>query len=205
MRVDLYRTPILGPVLRSEWPQRAVQIGLLLGYLALAVLGWGRDGIPGIPELHPRMYTHATTLLFWVFWMMGLVLLVLGLYQPTLEHIHHITSSSFVFLGVMAFGFLFGLVTISRVMAYLLKHQTENGSWALYYGDGGELSTTIECYFALRLAGRPVASTDEHAENVLAGIDPDVDRRSFSHEVTPYQICCQVTRAIRMAGIFIPG
>lgn len=51
------------------------------------------------------------------------LLLVLGLYQPTLEHIHHITARSFVFLGVMAFGFAFGLVTISRAMAYLLKQQ----------------------------------------------------------------------------------
>ncbi len=41
----------------------------------------------------------------------------------------------------------------ARIVTYLLKHQTENGSWALYYGDGGELSTTIECYFALKLAG----------------------------------------------------
>jgi len=51
------------------------------------------------------------------------LLLVLGLYQPTLEHIHNITSSSFVFLGVMSFGFAFGLVTISRLMSYLLQHQ----------------------------------------------------------------------------------
>jgi len=51
------------------------------------------------------------------------VLLVLGLYQATLEHIHHITSRSFVFLGVMAAGFFFGVVTISRAMSWLLKHQ----------------------------------------------------------------------------------
>ncbi|MBW2523871.1 MAG: DUF368 domain-containing protein [Deltaproteobacteria bacterium] len=51
------------------------------------------------------------------------VLLVLGLYQATLEHIHHITSRSLVFLGVMAAGFVFGVVTISRAMAWLLKHQ----------------------------------------------------------------------------------
>jgi putative membrane protein len=51
------------------------------------------------------------------------VLLVLGLYQATLEHIHHITARSFVFLGVMAAGFFFGVVTISRAMSWLLKHQ----------------------------------------------------------------------------------
>jgi len=26
---------------------------------------------------------------------------------------------------------------------YLLRHQNDNGSWGLYYGDGGELSTSI--------------------------------------------------------------
>lgn len=51
------------------------------------------------------------------------VLLVLGLYQATLEHIHHITAKSFVFLGVMAGGFVFGVITVSRAMSWLLKHQ----------------------------------------------------------------------------------
>jgi len=42
---------------------------------------------------------------------------------------------------------------IQKAARYLLRQQTANGSWELYYGDGGELSTTIEAYFALRLAG----------------------------------------------------
>ncbi|MGA2026639.1 MAG: squalene--hopene cyclase [Syntrophobacteraceae bacterium] len=41
----------------------------------------------------------------------------------------------------------------SGIVKYLLGHQNENGSWGLYYGDGGELSTTIEAYFALKLLG----------------------------------------------------
>jgi squalene-hopene/tetraprenyl-beta-curcumene cyclase len=41
----------------------------------------------------------------------------------------------------------------SAIVKYLLRHQNENGSWGLYYGDGGELSTTIEAYFALKLLG----------------------------------------------------
>jgi len=32
-------------------------------------------------------------------------------------------------------------------------YQREDGSWALYAGAPGDLSTTIECYFALKLAG----------------------------------------------------
>jgi hypothetical protein len=76
MPVDLYQTTWLGPLMRRPFLQRGLQLVLLAGYLALVVLGFGRDTIPGVPEIHPRMYTHATTLLFWVFWLMGLVLLV---------------------------------------------------------------------------------------------------------------------------------
>lgn len=36
---------------------------------------------------------------------------------------------------------------------YLLKNQNGDGSWGLYYGDGGDLSTSIEAYFALKLLG----------------------------------------------------
>lgn len=39
------------------------------------------------------------------------------------------------------------------IVRYLLKNQNENGSWGLYHGDGGELSTTIEAYFALKMLG----------------------------------------------------
>ncbi len=39
------------------------------------------------------------------------------------------------------------------IIKYLLERQDENGAWGLYYGDGGELSTTIEAYFALKLLG----------------------------------------------------
>src|ERR1043165_8519394 len=42
---------------------------------------------------------------------------------------------------------------IRKAVRYLLRQQTANGAWELYYGDGGELSTTIEAYFALKLAG----------------------------------------------------
>jgi len=39
------------------------------------------------------------------------------------------------------------------IVKYLLTKQDENGSWGLYYGDGGELSTTIEAYFTLKMLG----------------------------------------------------
>jgi squalene-hopene/tetraprenyl-beta-curcumene cyclase len=33
------------------------------------------------------------------------------------------------------------------------NYQRDDGSWAMYFGAPGDLSTTIECYFALKLAG----------------------------------------------------
>ena len=39
------------------------------------------------------------------------------------------------------------------MVKYLLNQQRRDGSWGLYYGDEGNLSTTIEAYFALKLTG----------------------------------------------------
>lgn len=36
---------------------------------------------------------------------------------------------------------------------YFREQQRHHGGWELYYGDGGELSTTVEAYMALRLLG----------------------------------------------------
>ncbi len=41
----------------------------------------------------------------------------------------------------------------ARLKKYLLDTQSSDGSWALYRGGEGYLSTTIESYFALKLAG----------------------------------------------------
>ena len=42
---------------------------------------------------------------------------------------------------------------IQQARRYLLREQREHGGWELFFGDGGELSTSIEAYFALKLAG----------------------------------------------------
>lgn len=58
---------------------------------------------------------------------------------------------------LMLFHFL-GLVDTERqrkMANYLLSKQTEAGYWTIYYGGPGDLSTTIEAYFALKLAGYP--------------------------------------------------
>jgi squalene-hopene/tetraprenyl-beta-curcumene cyclase len=47
---------------------------------------------------------------------------------------------------------------LDKVETYLRSQQREHGGWELFYGDGGELSTSVEAYMALRLLG--VSTTD---------------------------------------------
>jgi len=42
-----------------------------------------------------------------------------------------------------------------QMTADLLDRQLDNGGWSLWYDDGGELSTSVEAYLALKLAGFP--------------------------------------------------
>ncbi|MEN9566186.1 MAG: hypothetical protein RLZZ69_1382, partial [Cyanobacteriota bacterium] len=42
---------------------------------------------------------------------------------------------------------------LDKAESYLRSQQRQHGGWELYYGDGGELSTTVEAYMALRLLG----------------------------------------------------
>lgn len=44
---------------------------------------------------------------------------------------------------------------LAKMQTYLWQQQREHGGWELYYGDGGELSTSIEAYTALRILGVP--------------------------------------------------
>lgn len=40
-----------------------------------------------------------------------------------------------------------------KMAAHILKHQRADGTWSIHWGGEGDLSTTIEAYFALKLAG----------------------------------------------------
>jgi squalene-hopene/tetraprenyl-beta-curcumene cyclase len=42
---------------------------------------------------------------------------------------------------------------LDKIEVYLRSQQREHGGWELFYGDGGELSTSVEAYMALRLLG----------------------------------------------------
>jgi squalene-hopene/tetraprenyl-beta-curcumene cyclase len=58
---------------------------------------------------------------------------------------------------VMLFHFL-GLIDKERerkLANYILSKQTEQGCWCIYFGGPGDISTTVEAYFALKLAGYP--------------------------------------------------
>lgn len=47
---------------------------------------------------------------------------------------------------------------LHKIEKYLRSQQRANGSWELFYGDGGDLSTSVEAYMALKLLG--VKETD---------------------------------------------
>jgi len=47
---------------------------------------------------------------------------------------------------------------LHKVETYLRSQQREHGGWELFYGDGGEISASVEVYMALKLLG--VAATD---------------------------------------------
>ena len=45
-----------------------------------------------------------------------------------------------------------------KITNYILSKQQENGSWGQYYDSPGDVSTSVECYFALKLAGYSTAA-----------------------------------------------
>jgi polyferredoxin len=74
MAKDLYRDGALKALLKNPLPQRLLQWGFLVALALLIYAAWGREQLPGIDDPYPLIYTHATTLLFWVVWFMGIVL-----------------------------------------------------------------------------------------------------------------------------------
>jgi squalene-hopene/tetraprenyl-beta-curcumene cyclase len=45
--------------------------------------------------------------------------------------------------------------SLHKAETYLRSQQREHGGWELFYGDGGDLSTSVEAYMALRMLGVP--------------------------------------------------
>ena len=50
-------------------------------------------------------------------------------------------------------------LSLDKVEAYLRSQQREHGGWELFYGDGGELSTSVEAYMAMRLLDVPATDS----------------------------------------------
>lgn len=46
---------------------------------------------------------------------------------------------------------------LHKIEPYLRQQQRSHGGWELFYGDGGDLSTTVEAYMALKLLGVPAS------------------------------------------------
>jgi squalene-hopene/tetraprenyl-beta-curcumene cyclase len=57
---------------------------------------------------------------------------------------------------------------LKETAAWIRSQQREDGTWANFYGGPGDLSTTVEAYVALRLAGDPVDA--EHMKTAAAWI-----------------------------------
>jgi squalene-hopene/tetraprenyl-beta-curcumene cyclase len=45
---------------------------------------------------------------------------------------------------------------LRKAVRHILRTQLPDGGWSIYFGGPSELSATVEAYFALKLAGRPV-------------------------------------------------
>ncbi|MGF1514392.1 MAG: squalene--hopene cyclase [Elainellaceae cyanobacterium] len=47
--------------------------------------------------------------------------------------------------------------SLHKAEAYLRSQQRDHGGWELYYGDGGQVSCSVEAYLALKLLGVPAS------------------------------------------------
>jgi squalene-hopene/tetraprenyl-beta-curcumene cyclase len=69
-----------------------------------------------------------------------------------------------------------------RTAAWIRSQQREDGTWANFYGGPGDLSTTIEAYWALRLAGDPPeAAHMRHARDFIRSEGGIERARVFTH------------------------
>jgi squalene-hopene/tetraprenyl-beta-curcumene cyclase len=58
---------------------------------------------------------------------------------------------------LMLFRFL-GIKDVEKerkIVNYILDHQREDGTWAIYFNGPGDVSTSVEAYLALKMAGEP--------------------------------------------------
>ena len=70
---------------------------------------------------------------------------------------------------------------LAKAETYLRFQQREHGGWELFYGDGGDLSTSVEAYMALRLLGVPATDADMlRARNLIIDLGGISKTRIFT-------------------------
>ena len=57
------------------------------------------------------------------------------------------------YLMLLVFAGIEDEIKISKMANHILKQRRPDGTWAIYKGGRGDISTTVEAYFALKLAG----------------------------------------------------
>ncbi len=70
----------------------------------------------------------------------------------------------------------------ARSAAWIRSQQRSDGTWANFHGGPGELSTTVEAYWALRLAGDPAEAAHMRAAASFVRAEGGLERaRVFTH------------------------
>jgi len=59
------------------------------------------------------------------------------------------------YLMLLAFADIRDEEKTAKITRHILKQQREDGTWAIFKGGKGDISTTVEAYFSLKLAGYP--------------------------------------------------
>lgn len=85
-----------------------------------------------------------------------------GYWWAELESNVSITASTALLYKILGID---GSYPVQKMENYIRRNQRSHGGWELFYGDGGELSVSIEAYIALRLLN--VSTTDPALQKAL--------------------------------------
>ena len=68
-----------------------------------------------------------------------------------------------------------------KIANYILNKQRPDGTWAIHYGARGDLNTTVEAYFALKLAGHSADSLPCARRGILYSKMAELKARGYLH------------------------
>ena len=75
MAADLAKNRFVGRLIMNPLWQALLRWGFMAALIGLIFTAVGLEKLPGVADPYPLLYTNAATLLFWVLWFMGIVLL----------------------------------------------------------------------------------------------------------------------------------